>query len=296
MSLLPKDFVQETLMTRRQFVRLTVVGGATVLWMPACQNSTPPESLPPPPRFFTDEERSALAVLADYVLPPDDVPGGSALGAVEYIETLLTAFEYDPPRIFADGPFSNRNPIPLPDGTPSNVFPENGFARFLPLSREQEIAWRLQIYGSGGVSGGGPNEAIIGPIVGWRDVFRKGLAQAAMLAGGPVVDLDDLAIGTLWGQLDANFVWLLMNCVVEAAFGPPEYGGNRSLAGWQMIHFAGDTLPFGFAPFDQTTGTYRERPDVPISTPNPGPDLDPIDQDTDVDLRLIVAVLGGRVA
>lgn len=293
MSLLPKDLVQKTLMTRRQFVRLTVVGGATLLWMPACQNSTPPASVP---QFFTDEERGALAVLADYVLPPDDVPGGAALGAVEYIETLLTAFEYDPPRIYADGPFSNRNPIPLPDGTPSNVYPENRFAQFLPLSREQEIGWRLQLYGSAGVSGGGPNDAVTGPIVGWRDVFRNGLAQAAMLAGGPVANLDDLAVGNLWAELDANFVTILVSRVIEAAFGAPEYGGNRNLAGWQMIHFEGDTLPFGFAPYDQTTGTYRERPDAPISTPNPGPDPDPIDEDTDADLKLIVAVLGGRVA
>ena len=67
-------------------------------------------------------------------------------------EQLLTAFDSDPPRPFAAGPFSDRNPIPTDDGLPSQVQPENGFLSFLPLTRTQELAWRLEIYGSAACS------------------------------------------------------------------------------------------------------------------------------------------------
>ena len=52
-------------------------------------------SSPPPVQtgFFTDAERAALGALANAVLPPDDTPGGADLGAVAYIERLLTAFD-----------------------------------------------------------------------------------------------------------------------------------------------------------------------------------------------------------
>src|SRR5690348_11259583 len=82
--------------------------------------------------FFSLQERKALASLADGVLP-----GAAKLGAVTYIETLLTAFDSDPPRIYASGPFSGRTPFPTPEGSPSPDFPPNRFAEFLPLNRTQ---------------------------------------------------------------------------------------------------------------------------------------------------------------
>ena len=50
--------------------------------------------------MFTDEERGRLAAALDEL-----VPGCSALGAVEYVERLLTALDHDPPRLWA-GPGS----------------------------------------------------------------------------------------------------------------------------------------------------------------------------------------------
>ena len=32
----------------------------------------------------------------------------------------------------------------------------------------------------------------------------------------------------------------------EGMYGAPEYGGNRDLAGWEAIGFAGDVQPRGF--------------------------------------------------
>jgi hypothetical protein len=288
-------------LTRRQFVRLTVVGGATLLWAPGCQDAPPelpPDMTPdmtPAHRFLTDEERQALAVFADYVLPPDDQPGGAALGAVDYVEALLTAMEYDPPRLLADGPFSDRNPIPLPDGSPSNVYPDNSFLRFLPLTREQQFSWRVLLYGSAGVSGGTPNDELLGPFVGFRDLCRSGLAQARQLAGRPVAQLDVDEVDTLWRKLPGDFVSFVTQSVLEAAFGAPEYGGNRNLAGWKMIHVEGDVLPLGYSFYDEKSGRYRERADLPVTTKNLGPDPDPMDPETLLHLKFVVGALGGRM-
>jgi hypothetical protein len=46
--------------------------------------------------LWNSDERAAVAAALD-----DVVPGASELGAVDYVEGLLTAFAYDPPRIWA---------------------------------------------------------------------------------------------------------------------------------------------------------------------------------------------------
>lgn len=287
---------QKGRLTRRQFVRLTVVGGATLVWTSGCQDPPPPEPvMMPVPRFLTDEERQGLAVLADHVLPPDDQPGGAALGAVDYVEALLTALEYDPPRLLADGPFSDRNPIPLPDGSPSNVYPDNSFLHFLPLTREQQITWRLLLYGSDGVPGGGPNDGFLGPILGFRDLCRQGLAEARQLAGRPLDKLDADEVDEVWRKLRRDFVSFVTQWVIEAAFGAPEYGGNRDRAGWKMIHVEGDVLPLGYSFYNEQTGRYQERPELPISTRDLRPDPDPMDAETLLHLKFVTAALGGRM-
>src|SRR5262252_7865310 len=45
-------------------------------------------------RFFTADERATLEALVDRIIPPDRDPGARALGAAEYVETLLTAFDH----------------------------------------------------------------------------------------------------------------------------------------------------------------------------------------------------------
>lgn len=292
------EVLEKPVLSRRQFVRLSVIGGATLLLPPGCQDAqTPP---PDPgialPRYFTEEERRALARFADYVLPPDEQPGGAALGTVEYIERLLTAFEYDPPLLYADGPFSDRNAVPLPDGSPSNVHPENSFTRFLPLTREQEISWRLTLYGSAGTPGGATNDKLLGPIVGWRELCRSGLADAAQLAGQPVDTLDADGLDNLWPKLRGDFVNFFVPRLFEAVFGAPEYGGNRELAGWKLAHYDGDTLPLGYTFYDEAKGRYVERLDAPVSTANLGPDPDPMDEETHIHFKLVAAALGGRIA
>ena len=254
----------------------------------------PPSPQPPPPFLYADEQQT-LAALADAILPPDDTPGGAALGAVAFIERLLTAFDVSPPAIFAGGPFSNRNAFPDANGDPSKSFPPNDFATFLPLDRYNEAAWRLTIYGSSGVPGGGPNDTVagVGPVVGWRDTIKDALAQAVTFAGGPLEELSAAEVAGVYRALGQDARDLLYDLVSEAAFSAPEYGGNVKLEGWKLAHFEGDVMPLGFSQYDPATKKYKERPDAPVSMPNPGPDPEPVTADTWSYVEGIVAFLGG---
>ena len=92
------------------------------------------------PVFFDPESYATVEAACERLIPPvSGHPGATALGVADYIDGLLGAFAVDPPRIWAGGPFSGRH-----GG-------EARFAKFLPLSRLEELAWRTRIEGSRGV-------------------------------------------------------------------------------------------------------------------------------------------------
>ena len=69
-------------------------------------------------RYFGDDERARVAASLDA-----QVPGASDLGAVEYVQELLTALDHDPPHVWAG-----------PDG-------------WLPLGPWERHAWAERIDG-----------------------------------------------------------------------------------------------------------------------------------------------------
>jgi hypothetical protein len=248
--------------------------------------------------YFSDGDAAVLNALADAVIPPDDAPGGSALGVVSYVATLLTAFDHDPPLIYAGGPYSGREAIPSSTtGHPSSSFPPNDFAIFLPLDRFQTQAWKLRIFGSSGVPGGGPNDAITGPVVGLRESVATAIAaaRAAMPAGVDASKLTQAQKATMLGAIDNTTRGTLIELVLESAFSAPEYGGNPQGAGWKMVYFEGDAQPLGYSWFDEQTGKYAEDPAHPVSTPTPGPDPMPLDASTESYIASVIAALGGKV-
>ncbi len=272
-------------------------GAASLSTLPlelACSSHATPAPSPP---YFTPAQAAMLNVLADAVIPPDDAPGGSALGVVSYIETLLTAFDFNPPRIFAGGPYSGRQATPLATGWPSKSFPDNEFSTFLELDRFQTKAWMLRIFGSSGVPGGGPNDAVTAPIIGLREAVASALtqAQAAMPPGVPVSALTQEQKATILGSIDSGTSATLIELVIEAAFTAPEYGGNPNEAGWTMVSFEGDAQPLGYSWFDTTSGTYSEDAAHPVSTANPGPDPMPMDATTEQTVATAISLLGGTV-
>jgi hypothetical protein len=178
------------------------------------------------PRFFTLHEYAVVAAAADVLIPPiDSHPGGAALGVADYVDHVLAAFTFDPPLIYAGGPFSGRF-----GGDPS-------FARFLPLSRNEELAWRTRIEGSRGI----PQREFNGPVRGWQEIYREGIAAL----GAEFCDLDPhTQEQRLRAQPELRRV--LYGHACEGAYGAPEYGGNRDLMGWRAIDFVGDVQPRGY--------------------------------------------------
>ena len=76
---------------------------------------------------------------------------------------------------------------------------------------------------------------------GWQQVYRDGIA-----ALGDTAILD----GDVDGQPELK--QLLFEHACEASYGAPEYGGNRDLAGWRMIGYAGDVQPRGWSDAEVT--------------------------------------------
>jgi hypothetical protein len=277
-------------LARRSFFKTLALSGAGFVLAPrralsAVSGDEAPDEAAPGAGFgfFTSDERAALGSLAECVLP-----GSRSLGAVDFIEQLLTAFDVDPPRIYAGGPFSGRTAYANDDGTPSSNFPPNSFKDFLPLSRVQKYAWRLKLYGSSGVRGGGPNDHVLGKTKGMRDVFKDGLKEALSLSMGAT---DRAAMALVHPLLDSGFKDALKSLTLQSAYAAPEYGGNRGLKGWRSVHFEGDNLPLGFSHYNETTQAYAERADAPVSTLSPGPDPDKMSWFTRVVFRVISLVL-----
>jgi len=184
-------------------------------------------------RFLTAHEHAVLTAAADRLIPPLDAhPGGAALGVADYIDGLLGAFEVTPPRVYAGGPFSGR------------FGGDASFARFMSLSAHQELAWRTRIEGSRGI----PEREINGPVRGWQEIYREGIA--ALGANFCAVDGSEQD-ARLLAQRELRA--LLYQHACEGAYGAPEYGGNRDLAGWRAIEFPGDVQPRGYTD-DEVSG------------------------------------------
>jgi hypothetical protein len=178
------------------------------------------------PAFFSSDEYRVVEAACERLIPADGAhPGAIALGVADYIDGLLGAFSVDPPRIWAGGPFSGRH-----GGDAS-------FATFLRLSRLEELAWRTRIEGSQGIA----EREFNGPVEGWQQEYRDGIAALG-------TDFAALSPEEQDARLDAvpRFKQLLYGHACEGAYGAPEYGGNRDLAGWRAIGFPGDVQPRGY--------------------------------------------------
>jgi len=193
------------------------------------------------PAFLHEHETLVLAAAVDRLIPAGDegAPGAVRAGVVEYIDTFLGAFTFDPPRIYAGGPFSGR------------WGGQASFERWLSLGPMEELAWRTRLEGSQGL----PEREFNGPVVGLQQRYRDGLA-----ALGP--DFGDVAAEEQDRRLDGDpaFKRLLYEHACEGTYGDPVYGGNRDFAGWDAIGWIGDIQPRGYTD-DEVSG--REKTEIP---------------------------------
>jgi hypothetical protein len=177
------------------------------------------------PVYFTDDQFRVIEAVCARLIPTDDDPGAKEAGVADYIDGLLGAFAFNPPRIWAGGAVSGRF-----GGSP-------GFATFHRLTPLDELAWRTRIEGSLGI----PEREWNGPVEGLQERYAAGLE----LLGA---DFADVAADEQDRRLGANeaFTQLVYEHACEGMYGAPEYGGNRDGVGWSYIGFAGDVQPRGY--------------------------------------------------
>jgi gluconate 2-dehydrogenase gamma chain len=301
--------------TRRRVLRWGIIGGTLVIvptgTLIGCgddDNHSGPRATPtvvpptatPTPGFLTDEEQRVLTAVSARIIPTDDLPGATEAGAANYIAILLSELpdESSPGRVFAGGPFSGRTPFPDPaTGEPSDHFPADAFAQFVPLTRVQLLSWRAMLLGSAAVPGADFNDAVLGPTTGLHDRYRAGLAEVqAKSAATFGADFDALTPDQqdqILAGVTRSFVDLVTGHTIEGMFCSPEYGGNTDQIGWTLIRYDGDSQPLGYSIFDERTKTYKELPDKPNSTADPDDDFSGVDANTQAFLAFLVRILGG---
>jgi Gluconate 2-dehydrogenase subunit 3 len=179
------------------------------------------------PVWLSEQEYATLRTACAQMLPSDQgAPGAEEAGVADYIDTFLGAFTFEPPHIWAGGPTSGRK-----GG-------DAGFARFIPLSSLDELAWRMRIEGSQGL----PEREFNGPVVGLQQRYREGLAAL----GDDFTEVDG-AEQRRRLRADQDFCNLLWGHCCEGMYGAPEYGGNRDCVGWASIAYEGDVQPRGYS-------------------------------------------------
>jgi len=197
-------------------------GSSNALSDSVLDSSSPAASMP---IFFDDHQYRIIEAACERLIPADADPGATDAGVADYIDRFLGAFTFDPPLIWAGGPFSGR------------FGGEASFSSFHELTAAQELAWRTRIEGSRGV----PERERLGPVRGLQERYTDGIA-------GLGADFADLSPEEQDKRLEAaaDFKKLLYEHACEGMYGPPEYGGNRDLAGWRYIGFTGDVQPRGY--------------------------------------------------
>jgi hypothetical protein len=199
--------------------------------------TTEPRAIPawaagPPYRFLTANEAAVVIAATARLIPgpTDDIlevgsPGAREANVVGYIDALLSAFDYDPPLLYAGGPFSGRR-----GGT------TNDFARFLPLTDLQDRWWRDR-------------------IAELQSSYRRGIrALDAASPGGSFATASAMQQDQVLATDASGFRDLLFDHAIEGWLANPEYGGNRQQVGWSAVHFPGDVCPAGYTDEEVTQG------------------------------------------
>jgi Gluconate 2-dehydrogenase subunit 3 len=216
---------------RRRAV-IAAIPAVAVLASSGCtspQHNEPQHNEPRALSFFTGHQAAVVENATARIAPgPQDDPaekghpGAREADVTGYIDTMLGALatlddDSPAPPIFAGGPWSNRH-TSGPDL----------MARFVPLDPVARIAWRKR-------------------LAAWRDQYHQGIAALDRLAGGDFTRANPGKQDKILAMPSVGaFLSLLFEHTIEGLYSAPEYGGNRSLAGWQDIGFPGDIQPRGY--------------------------------------------------
>ena len=95
----------------------------------------------------------------------------------------------------------------------------------------------MRIEGSLGL----PEREFNGPVSGWQQAYREGLAALGSDFCEVAGEEQDARL-----RAEEEFTTLLYEHSCEGMYGAPEYGGNRDTVAWKAIDFLGDVQPRGF--------------------------------------------------
>lgn len=179
-----------------------------------------------PLRFFNAHQAAVVDAATRRIAPgPEDDPleaghpGAHEANVVRYIDTMLSLFSFNPPKLFTGGPYSNRN-----------TKGPNYMERFTPPDVAQANAWKKR-------------------IAGLRAEYIAGVKLLDSKAGGDFTSLPGLRQDVILAGGDAvgEFRSILFQHTIEGMYSVPEYGGNANLVGWKEIGWPGDRHPKGFS-------------------------------------------------
>ena len=212
--------------------RRRMLGGLTLLPLVAVSSSVPSAFADPGDaataadtsyRYLSPHQAAVLDAATSRLIPgPGDDPGETTPGAheanvVRYIDVMLGAFSFSPPKVHAGGPWSNRA-----GGS------EDFMANFVPLDRAQTYAWQQR-------------------IANLRTQYTNGIALLDQLAGGDFTTVSKTKQNNILATGQAlSFTQVLFGHAIEGMYSVPEYGGNANLVGWQSIAWPGDIEPRGY--------------------------------------------------
>ncbi len=215
--------------------RRTVLGGLSLLPLVAVNGVPPAASADPADAadaadaadtgylYLSPHQAAVLDAATRRLIPgPGDAPGETSPGAheanvVRYIDIMLAAFSFSPPKVHAGGPWSNRA-----GGS------QDFMADFVPLDRAQNYAWQQR-------------------ITNLRSQYTTGIALLDQLAGGDFSTASTTKQNSILTTGQAvSFTQLLFGHAIEGMYSVPEYGGNANLVGWNDIKWPGDSQPRGY--------------------------------------------------
>jgi Gluconate 2-dehydrogenase subunit 3 len=175
--------------------------------------------------FFSPHQAAVIDAATRRLVPgPDDDPaeaghpGAHEAGVVRYLDTMLAAFTFSPPKLFAGGPWSDRQAPGGPDY----------LATFVPPDPAQELAWQQR-------------------IAQLHKEYTAGIALLDSEAGGDFTSISAPEQDrVLASDALAGFTPLLFGHTIEGMYSIPEYGGNAGRVGWIEIGYPGDSQPRGY--------------------------------------------------
>jgi hypothetical protein len=178
-------------------------------------------------RFFSAHQAATIIEATARLVPgPQDDPteaghpGAREADVVHFIDRLLSAFDEDPPAIFAGAPWSNRH----------TTGPDH-LKHFIPLIERQEKAWRTRVH---------QLRKQVSHAV--EDLDKAaGTDGYKSFVSAPTSEQDKV-LTDLPGVRD-----LLFGLTIDAMYSVPEYGGNHGLTAWQEIKWPGDSQPVGYS-------------------------------------------------